>query len=43
MKYVVLGTINPKWAEDPEGRIAAVHEKLDQLGITVESIYTKGP
>jgi len=39
MKYVVLGNIHPKWAEDPDARIAAVHRKLDQLGITVESVY----
>lgn len=37
MKYVVLGTINPKWADDWDRRVAAVHAKLDQLGISVES------
>lgn len=43
MKYVVLGTINPKWAEDWDRRVAAVHAKLDQLGISVESaLYTQG-
>ncbi len=43
MKYVVLGTINPKWAEDWDSRVAAVHAKLDQLGVAVEcAYYTQG-
>ena len=39
MKYVVLGSINPKWSEAPDERIRQVHAKLEQLQIAVEAAY----
>ena len=36
---VVLGSINPKWADAPDERIRQVHAKLDQLGIAVDAVY----
>jgi len=39
MKYVVLGSINPKWADAPDERIRQVHAKLDQLQIAVDAVY----
>ena len=43
MKYVLLGKINPDWIKKPE-RFAKSKEKLEKLGITLESVnYTQGP
>ncbi len=39
MKYVIIGKIGPRWGDDPEKRVAAVHEKLDALNITLETVY----
>lgn len=39
MKYVVIGKIGPNWGGDPKRRVAAVHEKLDALNITLETVY----
>jgi uncharacterized protein with GYD domain len=39
MKYVIIGKIGPNWGDDPKARVAAVHEKLDALNITLETVY----
>lgn len=39
MKYVVLGHIGRRWGDDPEGRMNAVHQKLSELSITLETVY----
>jgi len=43
MKYVLFGKIDPQWIRKPE-RFAKSKEKLEKLGITLESVhYTQGP
>lgn len=39
MKYVVLGRIDGKWADDPESRIREVNEKLKKLNIDLLSVF----
>jgi len=39
MKYVIIGKIGPHWGDDPKRRVDAVHQKLDALNITLETVY----
>ena len=44
MKYVLLGTLSPDWANKQSERINKAKTKLEKLGIKLESIhYTQGP
>jgi uncharacterized protein with GYD domain len=43
MKYVLLGNLNPEWANKQSERVGNARAKLDKLGIKIESIhYTQG-
>ena len=43
MKYVLLGTLSPDWADKHSERTSKARAKLDKLGIKIESIhYTQG-
>jgi uncharacterized protein with GYD domain len=43
MKYVLLGNLNPEWANKQSDRVGKAKAKLDKLGIKIESIhYTQG-
>lgn len=43
MRYVLLGTLGPDWANRHADRVAAAKTKLDELGIKLHSVhYTQG-
>lgn len=43
MKYVLLGTLSPEWAQRHADRVASAKAKLGELGIKLESVnYTQG-
>jgi uncharacterized protein with GYD domain len=43
MKYVLLGSLSPEWANKQSERTGKAKAKLDKLGIKIESIhYTQG-
>jgi uncharacterized protein with GYD domain len=43
MKYVLLGSLSPEWANKQSERVGKARAKLDRLGIKIESIhYTQG-
>lgn len=43
MKYVLLGTLSPEWAERHGERTDQAKAKLRELGITLEAVhYTQG-
>jgi uncharacterized protein with GYD domain len=43
MKYVLLGSLSPEWANKQSERVGKAKARLDKLGIRVESIhYTQG-
>lgn len=39
MKYVLLGTLSPDWAERHDERTDQAKAKLRELGITLEAVY----
>lgn len=39
MKYVLLGTLSPEWAERHAERTEAARARLAALGIRIESVY----
>ncbi len=44
MKYVLLGSLSAEWATRQADRFSSAKAKLDDLGITLESVcYTQGP
>jgi uncharacterized protein with GYD domain len=43
MKYVLLGTLSAEWAMKQTERVSKARDKLDRLGIKLESVnYTQG-
>ncbi len=43
MKYVLLGNLSAEWAAKQENRVKKARDKLQELGIKIESVhYTQG-
>lgn len=43
MRYVLLGTLSAEWATKQTERVGKARDKLDRLGIKLESVnYTQG-